>query len=280
MYAMRGEYGKAIAEFDEALKLNPNLVGAYMLRARALYASVSYVTDVGYNFSNVSTLSTNGQTSSVKMRVLERAIEDFTHALILDPYSSKIYAERGLAYADMQNYGKAIADLAQAIQLDNDAVLYNNRGNVYLEMSKYDLAIADFSQAIVLNPNLSEAYIGRGAAYAYSRDYDRAITDHNQAIKLNPNSSYAYNARGGAYFNLGEYGKAIDDFTQAIQLNPNWTVPYINRGNTYEKKRNYDSAIADYETVLQIEPNNSRAREDIQTARLWAWLIQTQEKKR
>jgi tetratricopeptide (TPR) repeat protein len=36
MFAMKGEYAKAIADFTEALNLDPNLSAAYQLRGRAL----------------------------------------------------------------------------------------------------------------------------------------------------------------------------------------------------------------------------------------------------
>ena len=54
LFASRGDYEKAIADFTEAIRLDSDLSAAYVLRGRALFASVSYVTDVKDNFSRVS----------------------------------------------------------------------------------------------------------------------------------------------------------------------------------------------------------------------------------
>ncbi|MDR1933602.1 MAG: tetratricopeptide repeat protein, partial [Spirochaetales bacterium] len=47
LFASRGEFEMAIEDFTEAIKLNPNLESAYILRGNALFASVSFVTDIG-----------------------------------------------------------------------------------------------------------------------------------------------------------------------------------------------------------------------------------------
>ena len=269
MYASRGEYGKAIADFTEAIRLNPNMGAAYMLRARALFASVSYVTEVGDDFSGVSTSSTIGERSSLEqMRVFERVVADFTRAISLDPYNPRTYAERGLVYSDKGDFNQAIADFNQAIRLDpHYAVAYNNRGYVYLIMSDYISAIADFSQAIMLYPNFSGAYANRGVAYIYRRDYDRAIFDFNQAIQLDPNNAHAYANRGVTYYNRRDYDRAILDLNRAIQLDPNNASTYINRGNAYGEKRDYNRAIADYEAALRLDPNSTDARTYIERIR-------------
>ena len=48
LFAMRGEFDIAIMDFTEALELNPNLVGAYIFRGRALFSSLfSQSIDIG-----------------------------------------------------------------------------------------------------------------------------------------------------------------------------------------------------------------------------------------
>ena len=70
------------------------------------------------------------------------------------------------AYYGKGQYGRAIEDLNQAIQLDpNDADLFNNRGLAYNDKGENDRAIEDFNQAIRLNPDLAEAFYNRGNTY-------------------------------------------------------------------------------------------------------------------
>jgi tetratricopeptide (TPR) repeat protein len=260
LFAMRGEYEMAIADFTEAIKLAPNLATAYMLRGRALYASVSTVTAVAENFSGINTISTGGRVSVEQAQIYDRAIADYTQAIRFDPHDAGAYDFRGIAYADKGDFDQAIADFTQAIRLDPNAVgTYSNRGNTYAIKRDYDRAIADYTQAIRLNPNYTGAYYNRGITYRRKGDNDQAIADYTQAIRLDPNAAGAYNNRGGTYASKGDYDRAIADYTQAIKLNPNYMGAYYNRGITYGEKGDYDRAIADYTQVIRLDPNNADA---------------------
>jgi tetratricopeptide (TPR) repeat protein len=233
--ASQREWEMAIADFTEAIRLNPALSAAYLLRGRAAYASVSDVYNIAENFAHVRAYFPSGrQLSGEQTRAYDRAIADFTEALRLD---------------------------------GNNAVIYLNRGEAYAQKADYDKAIADFTQAIRHNPNYARAYISRGLAYNYKGDPDRAIADYNQAIKVDPNDAAAYNNRGNAYYKKGDYDRAIADFTQAIRLDPDDVAVYNNRGSAYYMKKDYNRAITDYEAALRIDPNLTNAREFLGRAR-------------
>ena len=295
MFAMRGEYDMAIADFGDALRLGPNMVGAYILRGRALFASASSVTSVEGNFSGIIVNNTGGRITAEQARIYDRAIDDLNQAIRLDPGNAGAYVDRGrvymdkgdsdraiadynqalrlnpnfaraynnrgVAYYNKKDYDRAIADYTQAIRLDPHAVAYNNRGIDYANKKDYDRAIADYTQAIRLDPNYASAYTGRGNAYSDGkRDYNRAIADYTQAIRLNPNYVAAYNNRGNAYLNKNDYDRAIADYTQAIRLDPNHASAYNGRGNAYnDGKRDYDRAIADYTQAIRLDPNYASA---------------------
>src|SRR6266446_1175590 len=84
-------------------------------------------------------------------------------------------------------------------QGNNLAVEYINRGIAYKERGDLGRAISDLSEAIRLNPNSADAHRNRGIAYRAEGDLNRAIADHTQAIRLDPKYARAYNARGFAY---------------------------------------------------------------------------------
>jgi tetratricopeptide (TPR) repeat protein len=270
MFASRGEYEMAIMDFDEAIRLNPNMSAAYALRARALHASVSTVLEIKGNFSALATFRQSGQqTTPEQRRVLERAVADFTQAIRLDPNNYEIYVERGIVYSDMDDYGRALADFEQALRLNNSAV-YVSRGTTYAEMGDFEKAIADYTQAIRLEPNHFRMYSTRGQMYYKVDDFEKAIADFDQAIRLNPNVADAYMGRGLAYAykDKADFDRAIADLTQALRLNPNIGIlAYFARGYAYGMKRDYDRAIADWEAVLRINPNYPDVRGLIDTAR-------------
>jgi tetratricopeptide (TPR) repeat protein len=260
-FASRGDYDMAIADFTEAINLDPDMQAAWMLRGRALFASVSNVYSVGENFSGVGTVTDVGAVvTEEKKAVYDRAIADFTQAIRLDPDNYRVYRERGESYDHKGDYDRAIADYNQAILLNpNNDAAFNNRGLAYSGKGDYDRAIADYNQAILLNPNNDAAFVNRGFAYSGKGDYDRAIADYNQAILLNPDNATAFNNRGDTYDHKGDYDRAIADYNQAILLNPDYATAFSNRGLTYVLKGDYDRAIADYNQAIQFNPDNDTA---------------------
>jgi tetratricopeptide (TPR) repeat protein len=126
----KGLYDQAIADYTQAIRLDPNYAAVYNNRGNAY-------DDKGDN---------------------DRAIADYTQAIRLDPNYASAYYGRGNAYYMKKDYDRAIADYTQAIRLDpNDAKAYYNRGATYYDQKDYDRAIADFEAALKINPNYENA---------------------------------------------------------------------------------------------------------------------------
>ena len=159
-------YNRAIADFTEALRLDPNNADTYIDRGNA------------YRY--------RGSSGDYEM-----AIRDYTQAIRLDPNNADAYCYRGIAYNKARVYDLAIADLTQAIRLNpNFADAYNNRGiAVYSNRKDFVRAIADISQAIRLNPNFADAYNNRGNVYYSERLFYYAIEDYEVALRLDPNNA-------------------------------------------------------------------------------------------
>ena len=89
-----------------------------------------------------------------KFDSIEEAIEDFTSSISL-LQSSISYYYRGLAYYELKDYNKAIADCSKSIELDpDDLKVYQNRGDAYCNLGNYDEAIKDFAVVSELEKNL------------------------------------------------------------------------------------------------------------------------------
>ena len=99
-----GRIPEAIAEYDEAIRLNSRDANAYNNRGNAYYGLGRH----------------------------ERAIEDYDEAISLDPQSADAYYNRGVARYDLGRYELAVKDYDEAIRLNpQDTDAYNNRGLAY-----------------------------------------------------------------------------------------------------------------------------------------------------
>jgi protein O-mannosyl-transferase len=151
----------------------------------------------------------------------EKAIQDFTQAITLDPMTPKHYYFRGTSYLNTGHYEEALTDLTKAVQLSPESSYkhYTNRAIAFIRLNRFDEALSDYTKAINLNPNFPEIYYNRGNLHARLGLFDRALADYTQAIRLSPSPhpDYYYN-RAVIYNKLGARAEAMRDYERAIQL--------------------------------------------------------------
>jgi len=139
---------RAIADYDEAIRLDPNFTKAIELRSKALMNKKEWESGSLYN-RGVRHID-EGQE--------DLAIADWSEAISANPNLDLAFIQRGLAYANICEFDKAIADYSEAIRLNPQRAGYFwIRGDAYVRKIELDRAIADYDEAIRLDPNLIQA---------------------------------------------------------------------------------------------------------------------------
>jgi tetratricopeptide (TPR) repeat protein len=183
----------------------------------------------------------------------DKALNDYSKAIELQPAYSGAYNNRGYIYSNQERYKEAIDDFSKAIELKpTNANAYYNRGLVFMKQGKYDSAIEDYTKAIGLNSTYTDAYYNRGLVFRYEENYENALENFNKAIELNPNFIMAYSARGEVYIQLKKYSEGIPDFNKAIELNPNFAAAYVNRGVAELKLGNMEKSCQDFKRAIEL----------------------------
>jgi tetratricopeptide (TPR) repeat protein len=122
----QGDYDRAIAEFNEAIRLKPSDSTGFNYRGNAYFAKSDF----------------------------ERAVLDYGEAIRLNPLEPGLFYNRSNAYKNKNDYGRVISDCSEAIRLKPDNYLFFNcRGNAYLVTKDFERAVTDFKEAFRLNPN-------------------------------------------------------------------------------------------------------------------------------
>ena len=143
-----GKYEAAIADFSEAIRINPNEATFYYNRGLAKF-------HLGQH---------------------EAAIDDYDEVHQNPYYALRQYWE---------HYEAAIVDYDEAIRINpnyTEACYYRGLAKQHLE--HYEAAIVDYDEAIRINPNYTEAYYQRAETNFSLYAFTEAIEDLRMASSL------------------------------------------------------------------------------------------------
>lgn len=241
-------YGQTYNEVVErAMKcaLSDSLVQAEQLFRKALKMDPNNARNA-LLFSNLGTvLKRMGRTDD--------AIESYTMALNITPYSTAMLLNRGTLYLDKGLDSKAYVDFCNVIDLipDNiEARLY--RAYIYMQRREYKEARIDYNVIVGKEPSHKAARIGlamldqREGNLAAARDKlnlligeftddpsllvmranldlqrgypESAALDLEEALRLNPEDAETMVQLGDVYLSLKEKNKALKAYEKAVSL--------------------------------------------------------------
>ena len=120
-------YDRAIADFNEAIRLSPLFSNAFVNRGNAHW----------------------------EKGARETAMTDYDQAARLDPVNAFVFLSRGRAYRIAGEYDRAVEDFDQMIRLQRtNASAWNERCYTHLVAdTALSNAVADCSDSLKLNPN-------------------------------------------------------------------------------------------------------------------------------
>jgi tetratricopeptide (TPR) repeat protein len=123
IFHMRGNFIKALSNFDSAIFLRPEYIGNYSGRGRVKLAIQDF----------------------------EGAVADFSKALKIDPKSLYSLYCRGSAYAYLSQYDSALYDFNRLLEINpDDAAALEMRGITFVKLNSIDNACKDFHRSVSL----------------------------------------------------------------------------------------------------------------------------------
>ncbi len=172
-YRAKGDYDHAIADYTEAIRIEPNYS-----------RGIAYFNKKDY----------------------DRAVADYTMSLRLAPRDIITLQNRGHAYQAEQDYDRAIADYSEAIRIEPKfAWAFNDRCYARaIAGRELQEALADCNEALRLIPNDTHTFDSRGFVYLRLGEFDKAITDYNAVLKFNPQQAGSLYGRGLAKQKKGD----------------------------------------------------------------------------
>ncbi|KAK2530696.1 Ttc6 [Columba livia] len=239
------EFEDAVRSFDQALKLDPVSVDAYIGRGN------SYME--------------NGDEDGCK-----QAQKDFLRAIHLNPKCIKarvclaynlqlattapLLTNRGFINHLMGHLTCAMKDYQQAISVDpNYALAYFNAANIYFQNRQFSQAYCYYSKVLQLEPRNESAIMNRAVTNTLLNNTEEAKEDFEKAICLCPFSAAVYFNRANFYNGLKQYELAEKDISTALSIQPNDALMYKFRADIRGKLGFNKEAVEDYNQAVSIQ---------------------------
>jgi tetratricopeptide (TPR) repeat protein len=225
------EYQRAAESYDRALRLDPDLISAYITRGRCWH----------------------------ELRKYRKAIDDFSEALRRDPKNSEAYRLRaGARFAKATITRRGSQNPGPFANAHSTWLPTGERAS---SLNKVELegAVDDLDKAVKFDPQNAENFVGRGMGQFQLRHDREAIRDFSHAIELNPKSGAAFLYRAMARFRLEEFESALSDFNAVLSLDDARTpfpraAVYPMRAGALMALNRFDDALADSAKLVRLYP--------------------------
>jgi tetratricopeptide (TPR) repeat protein len=157
-YFLQWQLDKAISDYNRVIALKPNDVNAYLMRGLA-YFKQEYGEGYSAELKNLKFHLSKQEVPDFS-ESLERAIDNFSHAIELDPQLASAYSYRAMAYRIKGMIKEAFHDATMVIQLNSDpkstARAYKTLSKIYQKLGRNELSEANFQKSVALDPYSSD----------------------------------------------------------------------------------------------------------------------------
>jgi tetratricopeptide (TPR) repeat protein len=154
-----GRAAAALASFDRAVVINPDLAPAHHQRAALLQ----------------------------DLKRHEEAVAAYRTALRLDPRNAQAANDLGTALIESGRFDEALASIDQALALDPGLFgALINRGNALNQLKRPEQALQAYQRALALNPAAAQVHSNCGHLLHDAGRYDEALHAYERALALQP----------------------------------------------------------------------------------------------
>jgi tetratricopeptide (TPR) repeat protein len=257
-----GRLAEALALYESAIRLDPNLAAAHCNRG-VLLQSLNRIEEAAASFERTTRLQpgnadawyNHGTTLSLLNRLIE-AERSYDRAIRLKPGHAEAHSNRGNVLAALGRPADAVRSYDKAIAVNPDfAIAWHNRGNALEQLDRIEEALASFDRAVALQHDFADAYLHRGNAQQKLGRLNDALLNYERAIALKPDFAEAYSNRGAVLRVLERPDAALQSCDRAIALRPEFADAHNNRGLALRELERPDEALQSLSHAIELGPD-------------------------
>jgi tetratricopeptide (TPR) repeat protein len=156
-----------------------------------------------------------------QMQLLSLAVQDYSHAIELDPRMIEAYLNRGYVENDLQNAHAAKQDFDYVLKLaPNNGVAHLGLSFSYLELHKGKLALDEVDLASKTLGESGSTHLARATAYRQQRLLADAEKEYLAALKFAPKDLTLHLALADTLYHEHKYAESVTALNNALSLSP------------------------------------------------------------
>lgn len=264
IYSVTGRHQEALADFEAALKYDPNSYITIFEIANE-QASLGDLRNAKANYKKLQRInprSTEALVGLTRVAIKENQIDlaqDLMNQIVdLNPASSESYIRRASIKKEMGDNAGAVEDLVVAISIEGNARAVQElvlMGNV-----DYTATINGLSAAIRTAPNVALFYYLRATIAMSHYRYQSALADFRTIIDQNLyNYPGLYDAMAQCYLALGQYPQALKECNFAIGMADNNEPYYITLSKIRRAMGDTELALESAQKAVNLAPHDNDA---------------------
>ena len=197
-------------------------------------------------FSNLGTIQR-------RMGKNKEALESYSLALNLTPYSKTMLLNRASLYLEMDYLDKAYVDYCNVIDLDaknQEALQF--RAYIYMRRREYQEAKNDYQRLLEVVPGDKTARIGMAMVNQKLQRYRESLEEFNRLIVDYPKDVSLLKARAELEVEMKTLELALLDLECAVKLAPNDAEIFVMCGDIYMAQGRKREAYRAFEKAIEL----------------------------
>ena len=296
VYLSLEDTAKAILDYTEAVRLQPEDRSFYMKRADLYFYRADYdLADRDYRkmiaLDQGDVVGYMGLGRNLKEQGRhEEAIKQFNQVVRLSPDYSSGYAFRAESYLGLEKWNEATDDMIAALKVDldqkalyltenlkeptftlmisklkvqaakaaNEYIWPNIIARMYEKTGQYEKAIRFYDEAIKIDSHAS-LYYRKAVCQMMLGNYQQAMKDANMAQDMDSTDVEYLALKANLYYDLGDMEAAIEGWDKVLAAAPEYGWGYYRRGWYKYLAGDNDGATEDLSMSIALDPEISYA---------------------